>query len=228
MSNWAHNPRGEAVLARECTKEDGPFHCHCGAKHEMYLRKPSGKEGKRVFEACFVHSRPSSSCDSGKCPLSFTARIATLILACAHHLADSRRDWQFVMTLLFTKRPLRYTTLLFAVVVHYARADPVYHAAFLALTCCSIVRHWCERVPLAAVALDRAVAYVCYALCAHTHLVEHPSACGAACLVTVLGLWIHECRTSGDWRRPHVLLHLVGVSGALLAVWARSSGLERD
>ena len=127
----------------------------------------------------------------------------------------------------FAKKLLRYTTLLFAVVVHYARADPVYHAAFLTLTCCSIVRHWCARVPLAAVLLDRAVAYACYALCAHTHLVEHPSAGGGACLATVLGLWIHECRTSGDWRRPHVLLHLVSVTGALLAVRARSSGLEQ-
>lgn len=120
------------------------------------------------------------------------------------------------------KMVLRYTALLFAGVVHYAREDPVYHTAFLTLTCCSIVRHWCEHVPPFAVTLDRTVAYMCYALCAHTTLIEHPSACGAACLTTVLGLWTYECHTSGDWRRPHALLHIVSVGGALLAVHLRT------
>ena len=117
---------------------------------------------------------------------------------------------------------LRHTTLLFAGVVHYARLDPTYHAAFLALTCLSLIRHWCEKVPYAVVQLDRAAARACFALCAYTHLLEHPSAWGGACLATVLGLWAYECHTKNDWRRAHALLHLISVGGALLAVRARS------
>ena len=117
------------------------------------------------------------------------------------------------------RRVLQHTTLLFAAVVHHARADALYHSAFLCLTCCSLIRHWSE--PPALVVLDRTVAYLCYALCAHTHLVEHPSGWGAACLLLVLGLWSFECTTQSDWRRAHVLLHLVSVVGALLAVQSR-------
>ena len=53
---WAYNRHGEVVLARECTKLEGPFHCHCGQKHCVHLSKPSGNEGKRPFEAYFAHN----------------------------------------------------------------------------------------------------------------------------------------------------------------------------
>ena len=53
---WAHNRYGDIVLAHESTKQEGPFHCHCGQKHRVHLSKPSGKEGKRPFEAYFAHN----------------------------------------------------------------------------------------------------------------------------------------------------------------------------
>ena len=53
---WAYNRYGKVVLARECTKLEGPFHCHCGQKHCVHLSKPSGNEGKRPFEAYFAHN----------------------------------------------------------------------------------------------------------------------------------------------------------------------------
>ena len=53
---WAHNRYGKIVLAHECSKTEGPFHCHCGQKHRVHLSKPSGKEGKRPFEAYFAHN----------------------------------------------------------------------------------------------------------------------------------------------------------------------------
>ena len=121
-----------------------------------------------------------------------------------------------------SKSVLKCTTLLFAVVVHYAREDPVYHCVLLTLTCLSIIRHWVEGVPPVMVLLDSFVARACYVLCAYTHIVEHPSTCGGACLLGVLGLWTYECHTSGDWRRAHALLHLVAMVGSLLAVHSRS------
>ena len=117
---------------------------------------------------------------------------------------------------------LKCTTLLFAVVVHCSREDPVYHCVLLALTCLSIIRHWVESVPPVMAVLDSFVARACYVLCAYTHVVEHPSTWGGVCLFAVLGLWTYECRTSGDWRRAHALLHLAAIAGSLLAVHSRS------
>ena len=118
---------------------------------------------------------------------------------------------------------LQHTTLLFAVVVLHARTDPLYHSAFLCLTCCSLIRSK-PPPPLALVVLDRTVAYLCYTLCAHTHLIEYPNVYGAVCLLIVLGLWTYECTTKkNDWRLAHILLHLISVTGALLAVQSRSS-----
>ena len=38
--SWAFDPRDTAVLARNARKQDGPFFCHCGGKHDVHLRQP--------------------------------------------------------------------------------------------------------------------------------------------------------------------------------------------
>ena len=91
-----------------------------------------------------------------------------------------------------TRDLLRCTTLLFAVVVHHARGDELYHTAFLVLMCSSIIRHWCEFSTPAILIIDRVVAHLCYAVCAYTHISEHPNFSGSGCLAAVLGLWIYE------------------------------------
>jgi hypothetical protein len=122
-----------------------------------------------------------------------------------------------------TNYALGYTCLLFALVVHMAKADPVYHAASLALLCISIVRHWAAQVTPAIAWTDRLVAHACYLLAAHTHLVQHPNAPGAACLATVLALWVSEHRVA-DWALLHAPMHAVAAAGLALAVHRRSLG----
>lgn len=117
---------------------------------------------------------------------------------------------------------LRLTVFLFAVATLLAREDPLYHAVLLALTCSSILRHWAAFVTPVIAHTDRALAHLCYALCAHTHLIEHRSITGFTCLAAVLGLWVYEHYVQ-DWRRVHALLHSVAFFGIVLAVKARGS-----
>ena len=115
---------------------------------------------------------------------------------------------------------LRYSVLLFAVNVHFARGDLLYHTACIVLTCSSIIRHYCAYVTPAIALVDRVVAHLCYALCMHTHLIEAPNTAGAIYLALVLGLWIYEHRIS-DWARAHVVLHIVAFLGILRATVVR-------
>ena len=115
---------------------------------------------------------------------------------------------------------LRYTSLLFAIATHLARWDKVYHTACLALTCSTLVRHWCAYAHRGIVLTDRLVAHLCFLLCAHTHMVEEPNAAGIVCVALVLGLWALEHRID-DWARAHACLHAVGFVGITLAVYSR-------
>jgi hypothetical protein len=105
-------------------------------------------------------------------------------------------------------------------VTYLARGDDVYHPVCLLLVCSSIVRHWCAHVTPAVAWTDRIIAHACYALSAHTHLVERPNAAGACCLAVVLALWICEHRMQ-DWALAHAPLHITAAIGLVLAIRAR-------
>ena len=113
---------------------------------------------------------------------------------------------------------LKFTCMLFALNVCYAFecTDLLYHTAFLTLTCTSVATHWCESKSHMK-RVDRVIAHMCYGLCCHTHLVQHPNTEGTICLVAVLGLWVCEHFTV-HWKVLHVALHAVSCVGTHLAI----------
>ena len=115
---------------------------------------------------------------------------------------------------------LRYTVFLIAGTVHLARHDDMFHSICLALCCSSLVRHWASFVTPTIAWIDRALAHVCYGMCAVVHLWQHPNAIGAICLALVLGLWASEFWVK-DWARPHALLHVVAFFGIRHAIQVR-------
>lgn len=52
---WAFNTENKPVFAHKVNRSNGPFFCHCGMKHEMYLKQPSGREGIRYVTPHFAH-----------------------------------------------------------------------------------------------------------------------------------------------------------------------------
>ena len=116
---------------------------------------------------------------------------------------------------------LRFTVFLFPITVYYAHIneDHLYHTICLLLTCSSLVRYWCAYVTPTISWVDRIVAHLCYAMCAHTHLVEFPNLSGGMCLLAVLTLWVYEHYVY-DWALWHALLHLNAFIGIILAIQA--------
>lgn len=115
---------------------------------------------------------------------------------------------------------LQFTVFLLPISVHVSRHDTLYHTVCLALTCSSIVRHWCTHLTWSIQVADKILAHLCYLLCAYTHLVEHRNFTGVLCLVLVLALWVYEHNIK-NWTIPHALIHIISVVGITAAVVVR-------
>ena len=121
---------------------------------------------------------------------------------------------------------LRLSCFIFTINVDYAYQcnDILYHTAFLLLTCFSVARRWCCEDDYAIQLVDKVVAHACCGLCAWTHLITHPNVPGAACLATVVLLWISEFHQR-DWQTTHCALHIISCIGTNLAISQRSKSV---